>query len=51
MRFGFVAALLFSLFLFPLARDRIFSRRESALLLIAYLIFLAVALFWIGTNK
>lgn len=47
MRFGFISALVFSLFLFPLARDRVFSRRESALLLVAYLIFLALVLFWL----
>lgn len=43
MRFGFLAMLFFSVLLVPIIRDWKFSKQESALLLIGYVIFIGLA--------
>ena len=43
MRFGFLAMLFFSILLIPMIRDRKFSKRESALLLIGYVVFIGLS--------
>jgi cation:H+ antiporter len=43
MRFSFLAMLFFSILLIPMIRDRQFSKRESAFLLIGYVIFIGLS--------